>query len=264
MAEYEIHAVRYAHLASRKAQDNFIIPGDDHAGPMPMDYFVWVVRGNGRTLVVDTGFDEVPAKKRGRTIVRPVAEGLRCIGVDPAKVDDVIITHMHYDHSGNHGIFPQARYHLQDKEMQFCTGRCMCHPHLKHAFEVDDVTAMVKKVFEGRTQFHDGSSEIMDGISVHWVGGHTAGLQIVRVRTKRGWVVLASDSSHYYANFEDRRPFPVVNNVTEMLEGYDTMRKLASSLDHIVPGHDPQVLTRYAPDPGKPHDIVRLDAPAKR
>jgi glyoxylase-like metal-dependent hydrolase (beta-lactamase superfamily II) len=144
--------------------------------------------------------------------------------------------------------------------MQFCTGRCMCHPPLRHAFEADDVAAMVRHVFAGRVRFHDGAAEIADGLSVHHVGGHTGGLQVLRVRTRRGWVVLASDASHYYANFEQRRPFPVVADVREMLEGYETMRRLASSEAHIVPGHDPLVLERYPAEPGGPADIVRLDA----
>jgi hypothetical protein len=82
----------------------------------------------------------------------------------------------------------------------------------------------------------------------------------VRVRTRRGWVVLASDASHYYANFEQYRPFPVVVDVSETLEGYDAMRRLASSQSHIVPGHDPLVLQRYPAQPGGPADIIRLDA----
>lgn len=263
MVEYEIHAVRYAHNAERRRSENFI-GGDPHDGPMPMDFFVWVVRGGGRTIVVDTGFDEAMGRKRERKIVRPVADGLKAVGVDPACVEDVVLTHMHYDHAGNHHLFPRARYHVQDREMQYCTGRCMCHATLRHPFEVDDVTAMVRRLFQGRVAFHDGACEIADGLSVHLVGGHSRGLQFLRVRTRRGWVVLASDASHYYANFEQGRPFPVVCDVSETLEGYDAMRALASSPDHIVPGHDPLVLERYPPAPGMPADIVRLDADPER
>jgi glyoxylase-like metal-dependent hydrolase (beta-lactamase superfamily II) len=263
MSEYEIRAIRYAHNAERRASENFI-GGDPHDGPMPMDFFVWVLKGGGRTIVVDTGFDEKMGKRRQRKIVRPVAEGLKAAGVDPGSIEDVILTHMHYDHAGNHDLFPRARYHVQDREMEYCTGRCMCHSTLRHPFEVDDVTAMVKRLFEGRVKFHNGTSEIAEGLTVHLVGGHSRGLQFLRVRTRRGWVVLASDASHYYANFEQARPFPVVCDVRETLEGYEAMKGLASSADHIVPGHDPQVLERYPAEPGGPSDIVRLDAAPKR
>lgn len=110
-------------------------------------------------------------------------------------------------------------------------------------------------------QFHDGSSDIAPGISVHWVGGHTDGLQVVRVKTRRGWVVLASDASHFYANMDLQRPFPVVYNVGDMLEGYRTLDALADSHAHVIPGHDPDVLKRYpAAAPGLDGWVVRLDA----
>lgn len=257
---YEVYAIKYARH-ERTARDNFI-GGDPHDGPMPLDYYVWAVVGEDRTFVVDTGFDRDAAARRGRQLLRPPSEGLAAIGVDPATVRDVIITHMHYDHAGNHGLFPNARYHLQDREMAYCTGRCMCHEALRGAFEAEDVAAMVGRVFAGRVAFHDGSAELAPGVSVHRIGGHTDGLQAVRVRTRRGWVVLASDASHLYANMDQGRPFPIVYNVGEMLEGYRRLRELAESPDHVIPGHDPEVLRRY-PAPGDEMKgwIARLDAP---
>ncbi len=250
--------MRYGHL-ERRSSDNFL-GGDPHDTPMPLDYFVWAIVGEARVFVVDTGFDAAVGQKRGRTLVRPVVEGLQRIGVRPEVVEDVIITHMHYDHAGNLGLFPRARYHLQDREMAFCTGRCMCHPALAHAFESADVQAMVGHVFERRVQFHDGTCALTSGLSVHWVGGHTAGLQVVRVYTARGWVVLASDAAHFYANLEQGRPFPIVYNVADMLEAWGSVRRLAASEQHVVPGHDPAVLQRYAPFERNTEGwIVRLD-----
>ena len=110
---YEIYAVRYAHH-DRKAHENYVL-GDPHDILQPLAYFVWVIKGGGRSWVLDTGFDAAMAAKRGRHITRPVAEGLTAIGVPPDGVSDVVISHLHYDHCGNHTLFPQARYHLQDR-----------------------------------------------------------------------------------------------------------------------------------------------------
>src|SRR5207247_315300 len=82
-------------------------------GPMPLDYFVWLVRGGGRELVVDTGFSSAMAAKRGREHLRCPTHGLRLLGVDAASVKDVVITHLHYDHVGNFELFPAATLHLQ-------------------------------------------------------------------------------------------------------------------------------------------------------
>lgn len=256
---YEVYAVKYAHH-ERTARENFI-GGDPHDDPMPLDYFVWAVVGEDRTFVVDTGFDRDAASRRGRELLRPPAEGLAAIGIAADRVEDVIITHMHYDHAGNHDLFPNARYHIQDREMAYCTGRCMCHEALRGAFEAEDVAAMVRRVFAGRVMFHDGSADLAPGVSVHRIGGHTDGLQVVRVRTRRGWVVLASDASHLYANMDEGRPFPIVYNVGDMLDGYRRLRELAESRDHVIPGHDPEVLRRYpAPDDRLQGWIARLDA----
>jgi hypothetical protein len=75
---YEICAVRYAHL-TRTASHNFI-GGDEHDGPMPLDYYVWTIRGPGVCFVVDTGFDDAMATARGRHLVQPVEAGLALSG----------------------------------------------------------------------------------------------------------------------------------------------------------------------------------------
>jgi glyoxylase-like metal-dependent hydrolase (beta-lactamase superfamily II) len=261
--QYEVYAIKYAEL-SRRAGENFI-DGDPHdESLMPLNYYVWAIVGGDRTIIVDTGFGPRIAAKRGRRITRPVDEGLRALGVDLDKVQDVIITHLHYDHAGNEELFPNATYHLQDKEMIYATGRCMCHREISKAFEAEDIARMVHRVFDRRVQFHEGVDEIAPGVTVHHIGGHTMGLQSVRVRTARGDVVLASDASHFYAHIEQNRAFPILYNLAELLEGYRQLRRLASSDQHIVPGHDPLVLDRYAAA-RREHEgwIARLDVPPR-
>ena len=259
MPEYEVHAVRYARH-DRPSSENFL-GGDPHDVPMPLDYFVWTISGGGKTYVVDTGFTVEQARKRKREYLRTPGDGLKALGIDPAAIETVIVSHMHYDHAGNLDLFPNATYHIQDREMHFCTGRCMCHDTMSHSFEVEDVVSMVRRVFDGRVTFHDGDAEIAPGLSVHYIGGHTMGLQSVRVLTRRGWLVLASDAAHLYAHLDQGRAFPVVYHVDDMLEGHRTLRRLASSPTHIVPGHDPLVMNRYpAARPGLEGVAVRLDA----
>jgi glyoxylase-like metal-dependent hydrolase (beta-lactamase superfamily II) len=196
--------------------------------------------------------------------VRSPSEALAAVGIDAATVSDVVLTHLHYDHAGGLQQFPAARFHVQDREMAYATGRHMGRAALSHAFTADHVGELVHLVHRGRVVFHAGDEELSPGLSVHLIGGHTDGLQVVRVRTESGWLVLASDASHYYENMNSGRPFPIVYDVGAMLDGFDRVRRLASDPNAVVPGHDPLVLERYpAARPTLEGVAVRLEAGAR-
>lgn len=257
---WEVYALRYAERNTRTRQDSFLLD-DDHASPHPMDYFVWALRNGTRTIVVDTGYDEAEGRRRGRPILRDPATQLGAFGTDPATVDTVIITHLHYDHAGSLDRFLAARFHLQADEMAYATGPCMCHDALRAPFTGAHVCDMVRALFDGRVRFVAGSAEVAPGVEVHLIGGHSTGLQVVRVATERGPVVLASDATHYYENFLSGKPFPIVVDMAAMLAGFATLRTLAGEDARIVPGHDPLVRAAY-PTLGSPN-ILALHAPPK-
>jgi glyoxylase-like metal-dependent hydrolase (beta-lactamase superfamily II) len=219
---------------------------------------VFAIRGEGRTIVMDTGFNPVSAKRRGREILCPPQTALRNAGIDSTEVKDVILTHMHWDHAGGMEYFPKAMFHLQESEMAYCTGRCMCQPFLRRPFDVDDVQSAIRALYADRIKFHDGDVEIAPGITLHLIGGHSDGIQSVRVSTRRGWVVLAGDAVHLWGNIRKRNPFPVVVDVARMLKGFDTLEALADGPDHLIPGHDPLILQRFPAYNGN-KEIVRLD-----
>ncbi len=240
---YEIYALRYART-DRKRNENLICY-DPHDGPMPMDFFVWLLKSDRRTILVDTGFNEVTAGARNRQLMCCPMDALSILGVDPAQISDVVITHMHYDHAGNIKKLPRASFHLQDAEMKYATGRYMRQHPLRHAYSVEDIVDLVRCVHQDRVIFHEGNDPVAPGVELIHIGGHTRGLQSLRVFTKRGWVVLASDAAHYYDNMRLQNPFPIVFNVGDMLTGYETLLRHAESPEHIVPGHDPEVLRIY-------------------
>lgn len=259
-APFDVFAIRYARHAGRIAADNYLGKVDFHDAESDLDYYVWVLRRGEEIYLVDTGFGEEAARQRSRELFMRPAAGLALLGIDAAQVKNVILTHLHYDHAGTLVDFPAATFHVQDAEPTYVTGRCMCHAPLRHPYDVEDIVQYVRKLYAGRVTFHNGTAQVAPGLTLHLVGGHTRGLQIVRVWTQRGWVVLASDASHLYGNIGNSAPFPIVYNVGDMLEGYRIVRELADSEDHIVPGHDPQVMLRYpAPEPALQGKIVRLD-----
>lgn len=257
---YEVYAVKYGERVGTRG--SIFIGGDPHEAPLAMDYFVWAIRNDKRTIVVDTGFSREEGERRGRTYIQSPGDGLRGIGVEPDEVEDVIISHMHYDHAGNLDLFPNARFHIQTAEVAFATGRAFTFGVLGHSFTKEDALSVVRATFADRVEYYQGDGEVAPGVKVHFIGGHAAGLQCVSVETARGRVILAADVAHYYESFLDEPPFTTHANMAGMLEGYRTLRRLSPADSHIVPGHDPEVLRRYPPAaPGLEGMAVRLDLP---
>lgn len=256
MSGWQVFAVKYAERNARTRRDSFMF--DDHDDkPHPMDYFMWVLRRDGRVILVDTGYDEEEGEVRGRPVRMNPAEALAPLSIVPEAVDTVIVTHLHYDHAGGLRHFPNATIHIQAAEMAYATGPCMCHGSLRAPFTAAHVCEAVKRLFSGRVVFHDGEGEVAEGVTVHRIGGHTRGLQAVRVLTQVGWLCLASDASHYYENVFARKPFPIVVDLQDMLDGFTLLRGLASSPSLIIPGHDPLVRTYFPQDIGG--HVFRLD-----
>lgn len=255
---YEVFAIKYGDRMGERGK--IFVHGDPHDAPLAMDYFVWVIRNEERTVVVDVGYGQTEGERRGRSFLRCPAESIKLVGGDPDTVEDVVITHMHYDHAGNLGLFPKARFHIQDEEMSFVTGRAMTHKALRHSFVLDDVVQMITMLYGDRVVFHNGDEDLLPGITLHHIPGHTRGLQAVRVHTKRGWVVLASDVAHYYESLEKGTPFLTHENLFQMLEGFRHVQTLGATKEHIVPGHDPLVLKRYpAPSTALEGIVAQLD-----
>jgi glyoxylase-like metal-dependent hydrolase (beta-lactamase superfamily II) len=261
---YEILALKYATHANRTRFDNFM-SADDHASPQPIDYFVWVIRNAKRTILVDTGFDHAEAKGRARVLNFEPQEVLKRIGIEAGAIETVIVSHLHYDHAGTMDQYGKARFHIQESEVAYATGPCMCEEAMRKPFTVDHVCSFVKKIYSGRVQFHDGDGEVAPGVTVHRTGGHTKGLQSVRVMTAAGPVVVASDAAHLYENMDRRKPFSITIDVEETLKTYTRLEQLAGHKDRIVPGHDPLVLKRYpAWKPETDGVVHRLDLIAER
>ena len=189
--------------------------GDHHNGPMTMDYFVWALTNGSETVVVDLGFTEAVGTARGRQFLRcPSTRASPRSGVDCGPVQHVVLSHFHYDHVGNYALVPQ-RHVLRAGRGDGVLHRAQRRPRppSAHSVEVEDICALIRLNYDGRLIFVDGSREVVPGVSVHKVGGHTAGMQIVTVAHAKGRAVVASDASHYYRNFEERIPFNTLHDL---------------------------------------------------
>ena len=241
---YHVYSLCYAVGRTRRVHDNFIIR-DAHDAPMPLDYNLWIIRNTARTILVDTGYGARAAAQRNRPIDIDPLDALARIGLDPDHIEDIILTHLHYDHAGNIDRFAKAHFHIQDSEVAFATGRCMCEPSLRFAFDVEDVVTLIRHTYAERVHFHDGDATLFPGITLHAVPGHSQGVQAVRIATPRGPVLLASDASHFFANYLRRAPFILTVNAAATLASYQRLRALGGDVSRIIPGHDPKVRRLY-------------------
>ena len=215
---YEVLALRYGIFDGRLQFQNYIIP-DDHAAPDPLDFYVFAIRGNGRTIVMDTGFNPVSAKRRGRELLRTPAEALLQAGVDPAEAPDVVLTHMHWDHAGGIEYFPKATFHLQASEMAYCTGPCMCRRFCAARSTSTMCRARCVRCTPIGCASATAPAEIAPGITLlHLIGGHSgASSRSACPRSAAGWCSRATP--RISGATSERMTVPVVVDVARMLEG---------------------------------------------
>lgn len=262
---YEVYAIRYASRPG-KLREHFMF-GETSAESYPLDYYIWAIVHQEQAIVVDTGFDAECAARRQRTLHRCPVETLTQIGIQPQEVRQVVLTHLHYDHAGNLGKFPKARFYLRERELRHTSSRHMASAALAFPYDADHVQQAVGLNFAGRVELLDDEVfEIAPGVTLHQAGGHAPGLQFVCVPTARGTVVLASDVCHILQNLTRGLPFPIAHDVGEMVDGFRKVVRLAPGLDHIIPGHDAAVFGRFpSPSPDLDGIVARLDLePARR
>jgi glyoxylase-like metal-dependent hydrolase (beta-lactamase superfamily II) len=247
---YEVLAVRYGTLAARKSDLYYRYESyGEPDGDASMAYYFWVLRGGGATILVDTGFDPAAAARRGRTCVVAPLDALAQLGIQPADVSAIVVTHLHYDHTGNLHAFPDAQLIVPSRELEFWTGphagRAQFAPHAETA----DIQYVTRAAAQGRVRLTEGTEEILDGVMAISVGGHSAGQQVTVVEAGGDAVVLASDAVHLYEELELDRPFAVMHDLEQMYAAYDLVKELARSRRAVVvPGHDPDVFVRHGGD----------------
>jgi glyoxylase-like metal-dependent hydrolase (beta-lactamase superfamily II) len=257
---YAVHAIRFCHREARR-QDHFLEAVEEPGSRMPIDYFVWAVVGEDQAVLVDAGFTSEVSERRGgigRRYLAPPLETLGRLGVGAEDLTAVTVSHLHYDHTGLLSELPHARVVVQRDELAFWCGPQAARPAFAPFCEPEDVAGLVARNLAGGVDLIEGEAEVVPGVTVHRVGGHTPGTQVVRVATDDGYVVLASDASHFYENLERRRPYALVHTLPAMYDAFDRVLELASDPSLVVPGHDPAVMERF------PRSTAALDGLAVR
>ena len=255
--KYEIYAVRYATLANFPVSS--LIAGADRSRRLDIAMMIWVLKGvDGRVALVDSGFhrDQYFKQFIVKDFVLPSA-AIAPLGLNPSDVTDIFLTHMHWDHAGGIDLFPAARVWLQKDEYDYYTGDAWQARNTHGGIDPDDVLEIVKRNTQGKVSFVRGDDDTsLSGIGIGIGGKHTWQSQCVTVQTRANTAVLASDNMYLYENLDAHKPIAQTLDAASNLGAQDRMRALAGEPRLLIPGHDPDVFSRF---PKVSERIVRIE-----
>jgi glyoxylase-like metal-dependent hydrolase (beta-lactamase superfamily II) len=247
---WDVYAIRYGALPAFRVSG--LLAGADTSRRLDATLMVWLLKSSdGRIALLDAGFKREDLIARWKPLdYRKPSDAVAAFGVKPEQVTDIIISHVHWDHFDGADLFPNARIWLQRDEFTHhldSTGKS-----LDRALDGPDAAMLFALNKAGRVRLAEGDAqEIIPGLTVYTGGKHTFQSQYLGVRTRDGTVVLASDNAYLYENLERRRPIAQTLDSLSNLAAQERMKRLASDPTLIVPGHDPQVMSRFetvAPD----------------
>ena len=248
---YEIYAIRYATLPDFPVED--LVVGAEPGRKLDIAMMIWLVQGNGRNILVDSGFYHERFFKdwQVKDFTKP-SDALKRVGLKPEDITDVIITHMHWDHADGMDLFPNARIWIQKDELEYYAGEAWQSKDTHGGIDEEDVLTLVKLNTQGRVGMVNGDAqEIIPGVTCYTGGKHTYQSQYVGVQTGVGTVVLASDNMYLYENLERHAPIATTVDAASNLRAQDRMKQIAARPGFIVPGHDPAVFAKFPnPAPG--------------
>ena len=259
--QYEVYAIRFGKHWSRKLSEAAVGAAD--TGKIEGCNMIWLLKGNGKTILIDAGFLLNENSNRmtnnffnNSNYIRPDSALLR-INIKAEDITDIIITHPHWDHIDGIGLFPSAQLWMQNDDYNYFVGTAWQKNQMKDGFFKDDVKTLVAINTEGRLNLIKGDSiEIFSGIRAFIGSKHTWESQYLLVNTKTDKVIIASDNSWYYYNLEHLLPIPKYTfDAKAYVQQLKRMRTLQPNVDLIIPGHDALVFSKF---PKVADDIVKV------
>lgn len=206
----------------------------DAENRIPLHMRSLLLEGKERLILIDVGvgdlfegtkYEEIYAVDREYATLE---ESLSEEGHSPADVTDVILTHLHFDHSGgstrqsgNERVptFPNATYHVQKAHWEWATDP---NPKEKGSFIQE---AFMPLESAGQLHLVEGAGTLFPGISVDLAHGHTESQQIVTIAGDKTTLVYVADllpTSHHlppaWTMAYDIRPLQTIEEKGEFLQ----------------------------------------------
>lgn len=246
LPSYSIQAIRYGTVQGFPV--SALVMGAPEDEMIDIAMVVWLIRGGGHNILLDSGFHREVWLKEFPTAdyLRP-DEAVKLAGVPPEDVTDIVISHAHWDHVGGIDLFPKATVWIQKQEFAYYTGDAW-QPGGRHGgIDPDDVKALVQRNVEGRLRLVDGDDvEILPGIRAYTGARHTWASQYIRVDGDPPFV-LASDNCYLYRNLAEHKASATFGEADQPanIRNQARMVQLAGSAERVVPGHDPRQFDKF-------------------
>ena len=247
---YEVYAIRFAATGHPWAISDWVSKGPVKDS-VNINFMVWLIKGkNGKNILLDAGF--LPGLEDAKEFavthyLRPDSAILK-LGVQPAAITDIIISHPHWDHIDGIDLFPNARVWMQKEDFIYCVSMAWQKEGNNGGLHQQDIRKLVDLNLARRLTLVDGDDkEIIPGIKVYTGSRHTFNSQYVLVETGINKIVLASDNIWVYYQLEHLRPPSDggTMDTTGYVKSMQRMKTQASDPKYIIPGHDAKVFSIF-------------------
>jgi len=166
----------------------------DPAVPMTIGVTAHLVRGGGRTMLIDSGAGGAFGPGLGRL---PAA--LAALGVAPEDIDTVLLTHMHGDHiggllPGEVAAFPNAAVHVSEADLAFWTDEAIAARAPAEFQGAFTLARAVASAYGERIQPFSGETEVVPGVTSLPLPGHTVGHNGFRLASGDQQVIVFGDA----------------------------------------------------------------------
>jgi N-acyl homoserine lactone hydrolase len=251
---FEVHSLKIGEL---------LIPED---GGLLLDpVHVWLVTDGRTRVLVDGGMPDIAEVTRrlkvdgsggGHSSLRKI---LGAVGVEPEQINYVVVTHLHYDHGSNLDLFPDACIVIQRDELSHAADPV---PTQRLFYFKEALIGLLGRKRPSKLRVIDGDLELLDGIKLLKVPGHTPGMQVPIVTTARGKVAIVSDLGDHYRNWYPADPRATRHPLNYLADSFlpggirsesertylDSMRRTKEAADIIIPAHDTRIPIRIPRD----------------
>lgn len=206
---------------------------------------------NDKTITDAAGWWGPLAKAFGLKMTRDdaIVAQLARIGLKTSDIKYVVVSHLHLDHGGNIGQFPNATLIVQDQEVQAATAPDIGFSVYYIPGDFADMKNQNVVQLNGDFDlFGDGTFRVIKA------AGHTKGSQFAVVRLpKTGTVIMTGDAVYLKENLDKNLipGIPGVSNPIDAYKSYQRIRHIRDSEDaKIFYGHDPEIFkaTKQAPE----------------